>query len=188
MRRDPDIHLDVFPDVYTPAEDTFLMLSALEIVKGEKALEMGCGSGYLSLHMAKAGASVTAVDVDPQAVRNTEENVRRNGSNVLVSQSDLFQNVNGSFDLIVFNPPYLRGEVKGREDLCWAGGRTGLEVTSEFLKGVREHLSLNGRVLLLISSDVDGDLWRRATEGWAQEELTSGAFFFERLTVLKLTL
>ena len=66
MRRDPDIQLDVFPDVYTPAEDTFLMLSALEIVKGEKALEMGCGSGFLSLHMAKAGASVTAVDVDPR--------------------------------------------------------------------------------------------------------------------------
>ena len=52
----------------------------------------------------------------------------------------------------------------------------------------REHLSPNGRVLLLISSDVDGDLWRRATEGWAKEELASGTFFFERLTVLKLTL
>lgn len=188
MLRDPDIQLDVFPDVYTPAEDTFLMLSALKVVKGEKALEMGCGSGYLSLHMAKAGASVTAVDVDPQAVRNTEENARRNGSNMRVVQSDLFRNVEGLFDLIVFNPPYLRGVVERMEDLCWAGGETGLEVTSEFLKGTREHLSSNGRVLLLVSSDMDDDLLRRSTEGWNREELASGTFFFERLMVLKLTL
>ncbi|MCX6650103.1 MAG: methyltransferase [Methanomassiliicoccales archaeon] len=188
MLRDRDIQMEVFPEIYLPAEDTLLMLSALKVCRGERVLEMGCGSGFLSLHMARAGASVTAADVDPQAVRNTEENARRNTLDIRVVQSDLFQNVEGLFDLIVFNPPYLRGEVQGREDLCWAGGESGLEVTSGFLRGAREHLAPGGQVLILVSSDADELQLEELTQGWSKDIVTSKTLFFEELKVLRLTL
>ncbi len=188
MLRDPAISLEVLPEVYTPAEDSFLMLSALQVEKGEVVLEMGCGSGFLSLHMAKAGALVTAVDVDPFALRNTEENARLNGLRLEVMHSDLFQNVSGRFDLVVFNPPYLRGAAEGPEDLCWAGGGTGLELTDRFLAGAKEHLEKGGRLLVLFSTDVQTDDRERSLRGWKVKVIASRRLFFEELSVLELSL
>ena len=51
---------------------------------------MGCGSGLLALHMAKAGAEVAAVDVDERAVANTLRNAASNGLRLTVLRSDLF--------------------------------------------------------------------------------------------------
>jgi release factor glutamine methyltransferase len=188
VRRDPRIRLEVSPQVYAPAEDSFLLLSVIEVCEGEEVLDMGCGSGLLSLHMAKAGARVTAVDIDPVAVEDTEANARRNGIALDVIRSDLFAKVRGSFDLLVFNPPYLRGEVRGQEDLCWAGGELGTEVTGAFLEGARDHLRPGGRVLLLVSSDADGRSMRKALKGWSVREVASRTIFFEELKVLSLTL
>lgn len=188
MLRDPSIEIDVLSKVYAPAEDTFLMLSAIDVGPGERVLEMGCGSGLLSLHMARAGAEVTAVDVDPEAVRNTMENARRNSLDIRVIRSDLFRKVAGSYDLIVFNPPYLRGDAAGDEDLCWAGGEGGLRVTSEFLKGARERLAPGGRALLLVSSDADEAGLEEALKDWRVEVVTARTLFFEELRVLRLTL
>jgi release factor glutamine methyltransferase len=188
MQRDPTISLEVLPEVYAPAEDTFLMLSALEVHPGQKVLEMGCGSGLISLYLAKAGAMVTAVDVDPFARKNTEENARLNGLPLEVIQSDLFQHVTGRYDLVVFNPPYLRGTAEGQEDLCWAGGEKGSELTERFLARVKDHLKEKGRVLVLFSSDVHTDDLKRLLLGWKVKVLASKRLFFEELSVLELSL
>lgn len=188
MLRDPAISLMVLPEVYAPAEDTFLMLSALEVRKGEKVLEMGCGSGFIALHLAKAGARVTAVDVDPFALRNTEENARSNDLRLEVLHSDLFQNVPDRFDLVVFNPPYLRGTADGPEDLCWAGGENGLELTDRFLEQAKDHLEKGGRLLVLCSSEVRTDDRERSLQGWKVKVLASRHLFFEELSVLELSL
>ncbi|MCG7844690.1 MAG: methyltransferase [Methanomassiliicoccales archaeon] len=187
MLRDPAIMLEVLPEVYAPAEDTFLMLSALEVHEGDAVLEMGCGSGFLSLHMAKAGAMVTAVDVDPYALRNSGENAALNGLRLKLVQSDLFQNVGGKFDLVVFNPPYLRGTADGQEDLCWAGGENGAELAGRFLTDVRSHLKNEGKVLVLISSDADPVQMELALQGWSWKVIASKRLFFEELRVLELT-
>ncbi|MHC1680952.1 MAG: HemK2/MTQ2 family protein methyltransferase [Methanomassiliicoccales archaeon] len=188
MLRDRSVQLDVHPDVYSPAEDTYLLLSAIIIDKGEKVLEMGCGSGIISMHMAKAGALVTAVDMDERAVRATDNSAMMNGLDVRAVQSDLFTNVPGRFDLIVFNPPYLRGDVQGQEDLCWAGGEDGVRLTSRFLEGAEKHLHPGGRVLLLISDDMDPSALEDALSKWKVETVASKTLFFEELRVLKLTL
>jgi len=188
MQRDPSIVLEVGPGVYPPAEDTFLMLSAMSVGKGERALEMGCGSGLLALHMAKAGAEVTAVDVDGRAVTSTLRNAAANGLRLTVLRSDLFAEVEGEFDLLVFNPPYLRGVAEGEDDLCWAGGPGGTEVTARFLAQAKERLAPGGRVLVLVSSDAEPGAVARAMEGWNVRTLTSRTLFFEELRALEFTL
>ena len=176
------------PEVYAPAEDTFLLLSAVEVERGEKALEMGCGSGIISLHMAKTGALVTAVDTDERAVEATRNSASMNGLEIRVVRSDLFEAVTDRFDLIVFNPPYLRGEVRGQEDLCWAGGEDGVRLTARFLDETRAHLESRGRILLLISDDMEPEALGRALTGWNVETVASKTLFFEELRVLRLTL
>jgi len=174
--------------VYAPSEDTYLLLSAIDVEKGEKVLEMGCGSGIISMHMAKVGATVTTADVNERAVMATRNSALMNGLSVRTVWSDLFADVPGKFDLIVFNPPYLRGEALGQEDLCWAGGEDGVALTSRFLGQAQEHLEPGGRIMLLISDDMEQEALERALAGWKAETVARRTLFFEELRVLRLTL
>jgi len=79
LEYDPNLKIEYCRGVYPPSEDTMLLLDCLEVVDGEDLLEMGCGSGIISLHCAAAGARVTAVDLNPAAVECTIENARKNG-------------------------------------------------------------------------------------------------------------
>ncbi len=84
---------------------TRLCLQALErhLVSGQTVLDIGCGSGVLSLAAIALGASaVTAVDIDPAAISASEENARANGLTLDVSATPVDE-INGSFDIIVIN-------------------------------------------------------------------------------------
>lgn len=74
MEYDPDIVIEEDPDVYPPSEDSIFLIRSLDIRPGESVLEIGCGSGIVSLHCAKAGATVTAGDINPVAVELTKRN------------------------------------------------------------------------------------------------------------------
>lgn len=83
-----------------------LVLLEKQNLAGCRALDLGCGSGILSLAAAKLGAStVIAADVDPIAVTVARENVRHNQLErvVEVLESSLFSRVQGRFDVIVAN-------------------------------------------------------------------------------------
>ncbi len=149
--------LEVPGSVYCPREDSLLLAKVLEKeeLKGKHALEVGCGSGLLSIIMSKSNAKVTAVDVSRDAVATARENAERNGVALACFESDLFSSVTSSFDLIVFNPPYLpEGDDKylEKEKRHLIGGRTGREVISKFIVQAKAHLNNNGKILLLISS------------------------------------
>ena len=80
----------------------------LKIIKPKKILDMGCGSGILSMAAAKVlGESVRidAVDIDPESVRVTGENIQINGveKSINVFQSTGYANVSGQYDLIFAN-------------------------------------------------------------------------------------
>ena len=68
MRYDPGIEVAEHPDVYPPSEDSELLIESLDVVPGERVLEIGCGSGVVSMHCAANGASVTCADINPTAV------------------------------------------------------------------------------------------------------------------------
>ncbi|ANQ53305.1 ribosomal protein L11 methyltransferase [Thermosipho sp. 1063] len=71
---------------------------------GMDVLDLGCGSGILSILSKKLGANrVLGVDNDPLAVESALENVKKNNGDVEIRKSDLFKNVDGKYDLIVSN-------------------------------------------------------------------------------------
>lgn len=75
---------------------------------GDRVLDMGCGAGANAILAAQITDQVVAVDVNPLAVEATRANAERNEvqSFVTTFHSDLFEHVDGDFDLIVFDPPF----------------------------------------------------------------------------------
>lgn len=108
----------VNPGVLIPRQDTeTLVEEALKAVTpGMEVLDLCTGSGCIAVSLAKfvPGARVQGVDISPEAVKVSEENARRNGVNVHFFLSDMFGQVEGKFDMIVSNPPYIpTGEIQG---------------------------------------------------------------------------
>jgi release factor glutamine methyltransferase len=175
-------------DVYQPAEDTYLLLRAAqsEARPGDLALEIGCGSGFISKELGPKVARLLATDINPHAVRAA----RARGIEVI--RADLFRGIKGKFDLILFNAPYLPTEPKERTgqwiDYALDGGESGRQTVDRFLEDLAEHLRPGGRALLLISSLTGLTEVRRTTEaaGLNAEVVADEGCFFERLYVLRL--
>jgi release factor glutamine methyltransferase len=149
----------ILPQVFNPT--LFLtsefMVQALDekiIPPGSRVLDMGTGSGIGAVFVAQWADQVVAVDVNPAAVRCARINVLLNELDacVQVKQSDLFAALSGErFDVILFNPPYFAGQATTLLEQAFYG--TG--VIERFAAEVGEHLTRNGRILLLLSSLVD---------------------------------
>ena len=154
--------IEVHPEVYDPAEDSFLLLETLFLDPKETALEVGAGCGLLSLECARRGAHVVCTDLNPFAVQSIQENIKKNKEqlkgSIEVRQGDLFSVIkdNELFDVIFFNPPYLptakNERVGGWFDVATDGGRDGLLLTRRFLNGLRAHLAPSGRAYVVFSS------------------------------------
>ena len=101
------ITLTVPPDVMpiTPMSHHLGEAVLAEVHEGERVLDMGTGSGVNAILAARKGAQVLAVDINPQAVEAARANAERNGVShiVEVRGSDVFSEVHGRFDVIVFD-------------------------------------------------------------------------------------
>lgn len=190
MKSDPTIQIVAGPGVYAPAEDTYLLLSAVQAEKGHRVLEMGCGTGIIALHCAKSGCSVTAADISPEAVECTEKNARRNGLDMEIIQSDLFESIRGKFDVVIFNPPYLSSAgseaLSDREKLPLVGGIEGSEISARFLDSAHRFLARGGRIYLLTSSETSEAILREARVRYSVEKVAERRIFFELLAVYEL--
>lgn len=150
--------LELHQEVYQPAEDTDLLLRALGLldVTGDRACDLGTGTGIQGLALAKRGARVVSVDLNPHAVRLARANARRNGlaDRIEVLRASLLAPLRGPFDLVAFNPPYLpvQGEVPGDLAKAWEGGPGGIAWAPLFLAGLHRCLAPGGRAVVLVSS------------------------------------
>ncbi len=171
-----------FEGVYEPAEDSWLMVNHLPEIKGS-VLEIGCGTGIISVHLASKGARVTAVDLNPKAVEATRFNSMNNSVKVEVLEGYMFDPVESRrFGTIVCNPPYLPPSDARYEDsdlaLAVEGGPTGTEFISRFLSAAPEHLEKNGSIYLITSSRM-----KNLETGWKRQIIHQEKFFFERLAL-----
>jgi release factor glutamine methyltransferase len=121
------IKVRVFPSVFHPGffGSTRFLLEHLhqQNLENRTLLELGSGSGLISVFAAKNGAIVTAIDLSPTAVKNTKANALANGIEIQVMQSNLFDGIpKQTFDWIVINPPYYAKTALNDEQLAWYCG------------------------------------------------------------------
>jgi len=143
--------------VYPPDEDSYLMIKSINTKDYRNALEIGVGSGIISLNLAKKLDHVFACDINPFALRLSKKNATLNSiKNLYLFSSNLFSSIKKEsfFDLIIFNPPYLPVETPPENflDLSYNGGLDGGEYIRMFLNNFGSFLSHNGQAYLLQSS------------------------------------
>lgn len=154
--------LDVPPTVFHPK---FFLTSAFFArflqsldLSGKSVVEVGCGSGILSLSAARAGAtSVVALDINPAAVQAARMNAKKNNLPQVTSlHSDLFSALpaNKTFDVIICSPPSFSGEPRDDADRAWHAGPGYRDILPLFDQAA-QRLNENGKMYLLISSDTN---------------------------------
>lgn len=182
---------DVVMDIYEPAEDSYLLQKYVKEYAWGRVLDVGTGSGIQALSALRKPEvrDIVALDINPEAVQHLQQTVQQQRLRKLeVLQSDLFENVQGAFNTIIFNPPYLPQD-KGIKDASIYGGEKGWETAERFFKGVSAHLFPDGLVLFLFSSltnkeKIDTLLKNNLLAG---EELGQEKLAFEVLYVYKIT-
>lgn len=139
--------------------------------EGERVLDMGTGSGVNAILSATRGAHVLAVDINPRALQAAQDNVDRNGftASVEVRASDVFANVNGAFDLIVFDPPFRW--FRPRDLVESAMADEDYRAMTMFFRQARRHLTPSGRMLIFFGTS--GDL------GYLQSLMADEGFAWE---------
>ena len=88
-----------------------LLLKCLEVEKGERVLDVGCGYGPLGITLVKAyGAQATMVDINNRALDLARKNAERNQVSATIFQSNIYEQVEGKFDHVISNPPIRAGK------------------------------------------------------------------------------
>ena len=163
--------LEVSKDVLIPRPDTEIIVEeALDIIRKMDSvdisiLDIGTGSGAIALALAKeiASAKVTATDISPAALALARKNARSLNleDKIEFLQGNLFEPVQGVFDMIVCNPPYiseseyrdLPAGVKDYEpQIALLAGKDGMEFYEKLLCQAPDHLQKNGWLLFEIGA------------------------------------
>jgi SAM-dependent methyltransferase len=179
------------PDTYRFAqviEDC--LLQRFEPVR--RAVDIGCGAGVGAVLIARArhDAQVIAVNINPRALRLTAVNAELAGvSNVTAYHSDLLASVEGSFDLIVANPPYMNDQ--HQRAYRHGGGALGEALSVRIVREALPRLNIGGTLLLYtgVAMLAGHDPFAEAVEpllsgerfGWTYRELDPDVFGEELL-------
>ena len=188
-----DLHVPEHVFGPTPTSDLMGRCVMGAVEPGHRVLDMGSGAGGNALLAARVTDDVVAVDINPYAVAATAANAERNGlgDRVEALESDVFNAVGGTFDLIVIDPPFR-----------WFAPADVLEraITDEnyatlerFLEEASDHLRPGGAVLLFFGSSGDVAHLDRlsAAAGFATETIAErtilvrgedATYFVRRLT------
>ncbi|KAM7180255.1 methyltransferase N6AMT1 [Macrochelys suwanniensis] len=196
-----------FREVYEPAEDTYLLLDALERDAAqlrdagvEISLEVGSGSGVVSTFLASIVGPIAlyiCTDINPIAAFCTLETAVLNKVHIHPVITDLvtglLPRLNGKVDLLLFNPPYVvtpSEEVESHGiEAAWAGGKNGREVMDRFFPLVPDLLSTGGLFYLVTIKENNPDeiLETMKKYGLRGTRVLSRQAGRESLTILKFS-
>ncbi len=127
-------------------------------LRNKKILEIGCGSGALSILAAKKEGQVFCCDIQPEAVRSTLANAKRNQVEVKAVLSDLFTDITEKeFDLIINNPPFYPKDPSIPEEHAWYAGKH-YEYFQQLFKEAPGYLTKAGEILLVLSDECNVEL------------------------------
>lgn len=186
-----DIEYNECEEVYPPAEDSFLLIDNLNIKSSDKVLEIGTGSGIVSISASLKCREVTSTDINPYAIKCARNNIKLNNrENITVILSDLFENIDEEYDLILFNTPYLpvveEEHIDDDYSKAWDGGESGREVIDKFIEQAPSYLKKEGIIQLVQSSLSDNAKTLNMFEkmGFKAEITAVEHIFFEDITLI----
>lgn len=157
-----NIKVKVRPGVFHPGLfiSTKILLdfvSDLEL-ENKTFLELGAGSGIISILASKKGAIVYASDISSTAVENIKINAEVNNETISVFKSDLFENLQTmEFDYIVINPPYYKKDPKIEAEFAWYCGQNH-EYFARLFDSLVNHINNNSKVFMILSEVCDIDV------------------------------
>ena len=175
-------------EVYKPGEDSYLLQRHVEQLVSGRVLDMGTGSGIQAVTAARKDnvSRVLAVDINHAALIVAEKRAITFGVSTKIDfkLSDLFASVEGVFDWILFNTPYLPSEGDA-DEASWAGGETGGELIRQFLDNAQDYLDADGSILMIYSSQ--SRLSADDFSGYSFELLEEIGLFFEKIYCVMLS-
>ena len=176
-------------NMYSPSIDSFLLARSLENYNGNRALEIGIGSGIILRVLCKNFKIVAGTDISFATIKQCKTMTGSKAMIVCCDAASAF--CNGLFDLIVFNPPYLPNEEHPTkdEDCTTDGGPTGIEVTLHFLESALPTLDVKGRLLIIVSSlaDLSKFDYLVSALNLRRRTVDKSYLFFEQLSVIELS-
>ena len=160
-------------DVYPPHALGLAEIVLDECRASDRVLDVGTGSGVNAIVAAAVASHVVAIDVNPAAVSCARHNAELNrvSRRIEFLTGDLFENVAGAFDLILFDPPFRWFRPRSMRERATADEN--YEALTAFFEQVKDYLRPAGRILLSFGTTGDIDyLWHLIQRaGFAAEEL-----------------
>jgi len=158
-----NLKIGVHHDVLIPRYETQEVVNkALEFVnKDSRVLDLCTGSGYIGLTIKqKTGAEVVMSDIDSEAIKQSKLNAKNNNLDVQIIQSDMFKNIEGKFDVIISNPPYIpesnelpESVMKYDPHTALFGGVDGNDFYKQIVNEYKTYLKPGGKLVLEASED-----------------------------------
>ena len=190
----------VNPSVLIPRQDTeTLVEEVIRIIPSEaKVLDLCTGSGCIGISVKcfLHKVDMTLSDISEEALKVAEENAELQGVDVRTVCSDLFENIDDSFDVILSNPPYvteeeyaaLMPEVRDYEPrLALTAGKDGLDIYRRIAKEAPSHLNADGWLIMEIGcSQADAVRALLEAEGFEDIRIIKDLAGLDRVVVSRL--
>lgn len=159
MYRYRNIVLTIPPQVFHPGFffSTKLLLKYLNKfgLTDKHFLELGAGSGLISINASQQGAKVVASDINTIAVQALQNNAAANNVQMHILHSDLFAAIpQQAFDIISINPPYYKRKPVTDADYAWYCGEGG-EYFQALFKDLGNYIHSSSEVLMILCDGCD---------------------------------
>mgnify|MGYP001794333746 FL=1 len=176
------------PGFYFSTKLLLKHLGGLSLAR-QKFLELGAGTGIISLLAARQGAQVTASDINPDAIANICHNKQTHKAKIEVIQSDLFDSfADRTFDYIVINPPYYPKNPQSNSEQAWYCGEN-FEYFTKLFGQLPDFLKSNGQAIMILSSDCAIDHIRQMAQnhGLQWQQIKKVRVWWEHNYLFKIT-
>ena len=190
--------------LYLPSEDSLLLANCLKDYSGDRALDIGVGSGIITEALCENFKKVVGTELAFEMLKKCEEDVVSNSSK---DSEEQLENERGFelvctdaasafreniFDLVVSNPPYLPEDYDNEgmkiHDEAIYGGKSGIEVTLKIIKSSLTTLKREGKLLIIVSSLSNNSCLQEFLEllNLNMKKIVEKRLFFETLSVVEI--
>jgi release factor glutamine methyltransferase len=190
--------------LYLPSEDSILLADCLKDYSGDKALDIGVGSGIITQTLCENFKKVVGTELAFEMLEKCKEDVVSNTSKdsekklenergfelVCADAASAFRD--NIFDLVVSNPPYLPEDYDNEgmkiHDEAIYGGKSGIEVTLKIIKSSLSTLKREGKLLIIVSSLSNISRLQELLEllNLNVKKIVEKRLFFETLSVVEI--